>query len=124
MGSSFYLLTVSILIIMREDVWKAEQTIGKSLVNALIMGSLFILWISLVSLIREAFGTGTISLKLGEFASNIDLHDWIKDPALVFALPVGGFISIGLALALVQLFQGRPELNQNKAKAGGDHGKP
>lgn len=76
-----------------------------SVVDGLGKGIGFTLVLTLIGFIREVPGSGTLNLKLLGIGTVIDLHNYIRDPAIVMVMPAGGFIVMGLLLAFFQLIK-------------------
>lgn len=118
LGIFIPLIVVNCIILGRAEAFAARNTPLTSVLDGLGMGIGFTLSLTLIALIREVLGNGTITLALAGQGTVIDLREWIKDPAVVMALPPGGFIVMGLLLALFQFIriQKAEKASQLKAK--------
>lgn len=100
LGIFIPLIVVNCIILGRAEAFAAKNEPLDSVLDGLGMGIGFTLSLTGISVIREVLGSGTITLRLAGVGPVIDLHDVISDPAVVMALPPGGFIVMGLLLAL------------------------
>ncbi len=91
LGIFIPLIVVNCLILGRAEAFASKNTLGRSLVDAIVMGIGFTISLGLLGAVREILGSGSI---LG-----FQLVPGTVDMALVFALPPGAFISLGLMLA-------------------------
>jgi len=93
LGIFIPLIVVNCLILGRAEAYASKNSLGKSAVDALVMGAGFTLSLTVLGIVREFLGAGSIfGLTLvGEGASM----------PVIFALPPGAFITLGLLLALI-----------------------
>lgn len=94
------LIVVNCIILGRTESFAAKNEPLDSALDGLGMGIGFTLSLTGISVIREALGNGTITLRLAGYGPVFDLHGVISDPAVVMALPPGGFLVMGILLAL------------------------
>ncbi len=92
LGIFIPLIVVNCIIMGRAEAFASKNTIRLSVADALGMGTGFTLALSLISVIREILGNGTI---LGFQV----LGSWFS-PAVVMILPPGAFLTMGLLLGL------------------------
>ncbi len=92
LGPYVPLIVVNCIILGRQEIFSSKNPVYKSVVDALGMGSGFILTLVILGSVREILGTGSFF--------NIILFDnfqkWV-----IMALPAGAFISLGFFVALV-----------------------
>jgi electron transport complex protein RnfE len=108
LGVYIPLIVVNCIIFARAEAFASANPVLESAVDGLSMGAGFTLSLSLIGAVRELLSSGKI---LGFTV----LGDWF--PALsFFALPAGGFLTLGLLMALVNFVYGRIE-KKRKARA-------
>jgi Na+-translocating ferredoxin:NAD+ oxidoreductase subunit E len=117
LGIFIPLIVVNCIILGRAEAFAAKNTVINSVLDGLGMGIGFTLALTLIGLIREVLGSGTITLRLAGAGPVFDLHQYIADPAVVMIMPAGGFIVMGLLLALFQFMKNKKTEKEQKAKA-------
>jgi Na+-translocating ferredoxin:NAD+ oxidoreductase subunit E len=106
LGIYLALVVVFAIILARAEVFASKNKVLPSMVDGLGMGSGFLVAMVLIGAIREVLGAGT-------FLGFQLLGSWY-DPAMIVALPPGGFILLGYLAAGTKLLTKRME---EKAKA-------
>ncbi len=130
MGIFISLIVVNCIILGRAEGFASKNGVGKALLDGLGMGVAFTVSITLLSVIREVIGDSrmTFQLTLGEqtFGHTIQLSEFMKAIGLVdntgevanliiFILPAGGFIAIGLVIGLFNRFKNQlPPLEEEE----------
>lgn len=129
MGVFISLIVVNCLILGRAEAFAKNNTVKKSFIDALGMGTAFTVSITILSIIREIPGSGKITFMLnyaGDKMGHIfDLTNFMKAIGLevggnmanliIFILPAGGFFALGLFLGLFnKLKQKLPPLEEEK----------
>ncbi len=89
------LIVVNCMILARAESFASKNKVLPSLLDGLTMGLGFTLAISLLGLVREIFGSGTV-LGYTVFGG--------AAPLSILALPAGGFLALGFIIALAQHF--------------------
>ncbi len=89
------LIVVNCIILGRAEVFAYRNNIFYSLLDALGMGLGFTLVITIIGMIRELLGSGTV-FGFGNFVSR---------PALIMILPPGGFITIGFLIGVLNWYR-------------------
>ena len=110
LGIYLSLIVVFAIILARAEVFATKNTVVPSFFDGLGMGTGFLLAMVLIGCIRELFGSGSI---LGYQI----LGSWYN-PALIFILPPGGFLVIGLLIGGFNLLQAHQEKKAALAKGG------
>ena len=115
LGIYLSLIVVFAIILARAEVFATKNTMIPSFFDGLGMGTGFLLAMILIGCVRELFGSGSI---LGYQI----LGSWYH-PALIFILPPGGFLVIGLLIGsfnLLQTYQEKKALNKIILAKGGN----
>jgi Na+-translocating ferredoxin:NAD+ oxidoreductase subunit E len=100
------LIVVNCVILGRAEAFASKNGIGVSILDALGMGVGFTLALTIIALIREAFGAGTITIfPIGDFDGIIRIPGIVDSPARIFALAAGALLVMGYLKALVNLIQ-------------------
>ncbi len=93
------LIVVNCIILARAEVFASRNSIFRSLLDALGMGVGFTLALLLIGSVREILGSGSIF--------GIPVLGYSYDPVLLFVLPPGAFLTIGLFMGLFKWIGGR-----------------
>lgn len=105
LGIFIPLIVVNCIILARAEAFASKNSIGKSALDGLGMGLGFTCALCIISAVREFFGAGTIW--------NIPIYGTVITPPAIIAMPPGGFIVLGLLIALINYIVA-------KRKAGAD----
>jgi len=109
LGIYLALVVVFAIILARAEVFAMKNSVIPSFFDGLGMGTGFLFAMVLIGVIRELFGSGSI-LGLQIFGA------WYN-PALIFILPPGGFLVIGLLIGLFNLIgEAQDRRRDEKAK--------
>ena len=101
LGVFVQLIVVNCIILGRAEAFASKNTLGRSVLDALGMGVGFTLGLTLISLIREVLGAGTITLfPIGGFDGVIRIPGLSSLPLRVFGLSTGALLVIGYLKAL------------------------
>ena len=92
LGIFIPLIVVNCIILQRAEAFASKNTVFSSVVDGLGMGIGFTLALTLLAAIREIIGAGTIF--------GYTLFGAGYQPALIFIMAPGGFITLGLLMAL------------------------
>lgn len=117
LGIFIPLIVVNCIILGRAEAFASKNDPIHSILDGLGMGVGFTISLTLIGLIREILGNGTITLKLADIGTVINLQSIIKNPASVMIMPPGGFIVLGLILALMQYLKNKQEQKLKEAKS-------
>ncbi len=98
LGIFIPLIVVNCIILGRAEAFASKNSLWKSILDGLGMGIGFTLAMTLIALIREILGFGTITLAiLG--------HGWVWEvpmkPMIIMILPPGAFITIGILMGIM-----------------------
>ncbi len=105
LGIFIPLIVVNCIILARAEAFASKNSIGLSALDGLGMGLGFTLALSLISAVRELLGAGTLW--------GVQILGAAYEPMLMFILAPGGFIILGLLIAIIQLVR-----NKNAKKGG------
>ena len=96
LGPYIPLIVVNCLILGRQEAFSSKNTVFRSVVDALGMGTGFLIALFVLGGLRELFGTGTI---LG-----IQVMPGFYEPWLVMILPAGAFLTLGLLMGFANTY--------------------
>ena len=94
LGPYVPLIVVNCIILGRAEAFAGRNNVWKSTLDGIGMGIGFTMSISLISVIREILGTGSLKL------FDINLLSIPIEPAMVFILAPGALLLMGLLLGL------------------------
>ncbi len=103
LGIFIQLIVVNCIILGRAEAFANKNTIGDSILDALGMGIGFTLSLTVISIIRELLGAGSITYLVTDKEYALSLIDVIPtlQPAVIFILPAGAFFTIGVLMAFL-----------------------
>ena len=101
LGLFIPLIVVNCIILARAEAFASKNKVLPSIIDGLAMGAGFTFALVILGSIREIIGAGTI------FGISV-FGDWFE-PAVLFIMPPGAFITLGFVIALVQKLQHRRE---------------
>jgi electron transport complex, RnfABCDGE type, E subunit len=105
LGVFIPLIVVNCIILARAESYASKNKVLPSLVDGISMGLGFTIALTVIGSIREILGAGTW---LG-----IDIFGAAYQPALIFIMPSGAFITLGCIIAVVNKIK---EHMKNKAE--------
>ncbi len=104
------LIVVNCIILGRAEAFANRNGVAASVLDALGMGIGFTLALSLIALIREVFGAGTISLfAVGGFSGVIEIPGLVSAPVRVIGLAAGALLVMGYLIGLFKYMSLRKE---------------
>lgn len=95
LGPFIALIVANCLLLGRQESFAAKQPVGRSVLDALGMGAGFTMSLTMMGTIREVLGNGSF---LGMRVMPAQFEPWV-----FFALPPGGFFTLGLLLLAVSI---------------------
>lgn len=110
LGVFISLIVVNCIVLGRAEAYASKNGVFDSLLDALGMGIGYTMAICIIAIVRELLGTGGISM--GSVLTFLPAFKFtpLKDYALrMFTLPTGGFITLGLSLAVIAAYKNRKE---------------
>ncbi len=100
LGVYLPLIVVNCIILGRAEAFASKNTIVDSILDALGMAIGFALGLTLIALIRELFGSGTITLfPMGDFSGVINIPWFYDNPIRVLSLAPGALLIMGFLKA-------------------------
>ncbi len=103
LGVYLPLIVVNCIILGRAEAFANKNTVLDSALDAIGMGIGFTLSLSLIALIREVFGAGTITLfAIGNFDGVIEIPGLSQSPVRVLTLAAGALLVMGYLKAFFQ----------------------
>ncbi len=119
LGVFIPLIVVNCIILGRAEAFASKNSVGNSALDGIGVSIGFTLSLTLIALIREIFGSGTITLKIAGIGTVINLSSIVSNPAVVMILPPGGFLTMGLLLGFFNHLKNKKEerLKKQRAKA-------
>lgn len=115
LGIYLPLIVVNCIILARAEAFAGSNTVGDSILDGLGMGLGFTLALTALGFVREFIGNGSIFVgSLGSLSFGLTING-LQDYALkIFVLPAGGFLTLGLAMALVNWLSDRKALKAQR----------
>lgn len=92
LGIFLPLIVVNCIILARAEMFASKNPVLPSILDAIGMGIGFTAALTLMGMIRELFGAGTIF--------GLEITKGAIEPMLIFILPPGGFFVFGMLVAL------------------------
>ena len=103
LGVFIPLIVVNCIILGRAEAFASKNTVGASALDGLCQGVGYTIVLVVMSVIREFLGSGTFGAGILNGGAGYRLLD-SQYPALLIAQPVGGFLTLGVLIALTQWF--------------------
>ena len=97
------------IVFARAESFASRNPVAHSLADGLGMGVGFTLALSLIASIRELVATGALTV-WGQLKLTLPA----SPSAVLFILPAGGFITLGLLLALINHLQSRAAVKSGR----------
>jgi electron transport complex protein RnfE len=105
LGVYLPLIVVNCIILGRAEAFANKNTVGDSALDAIGMGLGFTMSLTLIALIREVFGKGTITLfAIGNWNGVITIPGLYEWPVRVISLAAGALLLMGYLKAFFQWF--------------------
>jgi electron transport complex protein RnfE len=108
LGIYLPLIAVNCLVLGRAESFAFVNTPGRAALDGLGMGAGFTLALGLIALLREAIGSGTVSLLplpiAGMEDGTVAVPGLSAAPLAVIAAPVGAFLAVGFLMGFINSF--------------------
>ena len=98
LGLFIPLIVVNCIILARAEAFASKNKPLPSIIDGAAMGLGFTFALVLLALVREPLGAGKITI----FDFELAIPGYSENPMVIFVLPAGAFISLGLVIAAVQ----------------------
>ena len=96
LGVFVQLIVVNCIILGRAEAFASKNSVKDSITDALSMGFGFFFGLTLIALIREVLGAGTITLfPVGDFNGVIELPGLVSAPVRIISLSAGALLVVG-----------------------------
>ncbi len=103
------LIAVNCAVLARADVFARQVVPARALLDGLGFGVGFLLSLTLIALIREVLGSGTVTLvAFGDFDGVFAVPRMSDNPARVMVLAPGALLTVGYLVALFSRFRQGP----------------
>ena len=113
LGIFIPLIVVNCIILGRAEAFASKNSVGASALDGVFQGLGYTIVLVIMCLVRELLGSGTFGGGLlGVDGAGIRILPE-QFPAMMLILPVGGFLTLGVLIALVQFIL-------NRSKKGAD----
>ena len=98
LGVFIPLIVVNCIILARAEAFASKNNVFQSFLDGAGMGLGFTIALAIIATFREILGAGTWM--------NFQVMPSSYEPALLFILPAGGFLSLGIILGIMNLIKG------------------
>lgn len=107
LGIFIPLIVVNCIILGRAEAFASKNSVGASLLDGLAQGVGYTVVLVIMCVVREFLGSGTFGGGLlGPDGAGLRILPE-QFPAMMMILPVGGFLTLGVLIAVVQYFLNR-----------------
>lgn len=100
LGVFIPLIVVNCIILARAEAFASKNNVWQSILDGLGMGLGFTIALVIIATVREILGAGTWC------GIPVTTIGYRQNPALMFILPAGGFLTLGLILGAINLIKG------------------
>lgn len=107
LGIFIPLIVVNCIILGRAEAFASKNGVWASFLDGIGIGLGFTFALTLIAIIREILGAGTVTFKLLEYGAVFELKG--INPMVVMILPPGAFITIGILLGLYNSYKKQEE---------------
>lgn len=104
LGIFIPLIVVNCIVFARAESFASRNPVADSFLDGLGMGVGFTLSLSLISIVRELLGTGGVTV-WGSLSFALPAS--VAPSIILFILPAGGFLTLGMLLALMNHLKNR-----------------
>lgn len=101
LGVFIPLIVVNCIILARAEAFASKNTVWQSVLDGIGMGLGFTLALVIIATVREILGAGTWC------GIPVTPQSYQNNPALMFILPSGGFLTLGLVLGAINLIKSK-----------------
>ena len=115
LGVFIPLIVVNCVILGRAEAFSSKNSIGASALDGIFQGIGYMIVLIIMSVVREFLGAGTFGGGILNGGDGIRIIPE-SGAALGMILPVGGFLTLGVVIAVAQYLMNRPKKNKEVAK--------
>lgn len=115
LGLFIPLIVVNCVVLGRAEGFASKNSIGASALDGIFQGIGYTVALVIMCVIREFLGAGTFGAGLLNGGAGFQILP-SNVVALGMVLPVGGFLTLGIVIAVVQYFMSKPKKNKEVAK--------
>ena len=115
LGLFIPLIVVNCVVLGRAEGFASKNSIGASALDGIFQGIGYTVALVIMCVIREFLGAGTFGAGLLNIGAGFQILP-TDVVALGMVLPVGGFLTLGVVIAVVQYFMSKPKKNKEVAK--------
>ena len=115
LGLFIPLIVVNCVVLGRAEGFASKNSIGASALDGIFQGIGYTVALVIMCVIREFLGAGTFGAGLLNKGAGFQILP-TDVVALGMVLPVGGFLTLGVVIAVVQYFMSKPKKNKEVAK--------
>lgn len=106
LGIFIPLIVVNCIILARAEAFASKNSVGKSALDGIGMGLGFTAALCIISAVREFIGQGTVW--------GITIYGGMIKPAAIIGMPPGGFIVLGILIALINFIAAKKKQGGNE----------
>lgn len=118
LGVFIPLIVVNCIILGRAEAFASNHTPWEAIVDGLGMSAGYAGALILISLVREIFGTGMITIWGNLQINLLSVFDFLKiQPIDMFTKPVGAFLTFGILLAIIYAIGNKRQAKLAKGSA-------
>lgn len=113
LGLFIPLIVVNCIILARAESFASKNGVAVSVIDGLSVGLGYTMALIAIAFIRELLGTGMLFANADGTGGIRVLGDWYN-PASIFILPPGAFLTLGFLVAMFKLLRNRLESRDEK----------
>ena len=122
LGIFIPLIVVNCIILGRAEAFASKNSVAASALDGVFQGLGYTIVLVIMCVVREFLGSGTFGGGiLGADGAGIRILPE-QFPAMMMILPVGGFLTLGVLIAVVQYFLNKNKKGRNQPEHQGDPG--
>ncbi len=115
LGVFLQLIVVNCVILGRAEAFAARNNVGTSVLDALGMGLGFTLSLTIIALIRELLGNGTITVfAMGSFDGVVRIPVLFDSPVRIISLAAGALLVVGYLMAFFNWYTERAQAAEER----------
>ena len=115
LGLFIPLIVVNCVLLGRAEAFSSKNGVGASALDGIFQGIGYMIVLIIMSVVREFLGAGTFGGGILNGGAGIRIIPE-SGAALGMILPAGGFLTLGVVIAVAQYLMNRPKKNKEVAK--------